>query len=337
MKKYYKNFIILFIAIIIVLYFSLRDDFNTVIGELFTINISFVLVAILLMFISWFLRSVVLFKLVKNFKDNFSLKRCFHVHLIVQFFNAVTPFASGGQPGTVYMLNKKGLQVRDGTNVIIQESIIFQFSFVIITLAAILFNNIFDIFPRVTLLQNLVAIGITVNTLVLTFLIFVSFVNTRVKLKVVNGVIKFLSKLRIVKKKEEVIEKFKTYVDDFNEGAKFLFKDKRKLFFNIILMIFSIIIRYMVPFVFLVAILNNTDINIVYTVIGMIFVSIVGTFIPTPGATGGLEYAFMQYFTVFASGGVLTAVMLLWRFVTYYMGLILGGIAFAFFKPDKYN
>jgi len=337
MKKYYKNIIILFIAIVIVLYFSLRNDFNTVISELVKVNISFILIAFLLMGVSWLLRSIVLFKLVRNFKENFSLKMSFHVHLIVQFFNAVTPFASGGQPGTVYILNKKGLQVRDGTNVIIQESIIFQFSFVLITIMAIILNNIFDIFPRVTLLQNLVLLGIIVNTTVMSLLLFVSFCNKDLKIKVVNGFINFFSRFKIIKQKEKLKEKFVTYVDDFNEGAKFLLKNKKELVLKIFFMSAATIIRYMVPFVFLVAVLNTTNINIAYVVIGTIFVSIVGTYIPTPGAMGGLEFAFMQYFTVFTTGGALTAVMLLWRFATYYMGLILGGIAFALFKPNKEN
>ena len=53
---------------------------------------------------------------------------------------------------------------------------------------------------------------------------------------------------------------------------------------------------------------------------------LIGSFIPIPGATGGIEYAFTQFYGVFILGANLTLVMLLWRFLTYYVGVTIGGI-----------
>ena len=54
---------------------------------------------------------------------------------------------------------------------------------------------------------------------------------------------------------------------------------------------------------------------------------ILGSFVPIPGGTGGLEYGYTKFFGNFITGPALNASMLLWRFITYYLGLILGAIA----------
>jgi uncharacterized membrane protein YbhN (UPF0104 family) len=53
---------------------------------------------------------------------------------------------------------------------------------------------------------------------------------------------------------------------------------------------------------------------------------LIGSFVPIPGATGGLEYAFTQFFGVFIIDPALTLIMLLWRTTTYYLGVIVGAI-----------
>ena len=54
---------------------------------------------------------------------------------------------------------------------------------------------------------------------------------------------------------------------------------------------------------------------------------LLGSFVPMPGGTGGLEYGFLAFYGNFLTGSALTALMLLWRFITYYLGMILGAIA----------
>ena len=57
------------------------------------------------------------------------------------------------------------------------------------------------------------------------------------------------------------------------------------------------------------------------------YIMIIGSFVPIPGATGGLEYGFIQFYGNFVSGSILAAMMLVWRFITYYFGIIVGAIA----------
>ena len=54
---------------------------------------------------------------------------------------------------------------------------------------------------------------------------------------------------------------------------------------------------------------------------------LVGSFVPIPGGAGGLEYGFNNFYGNFIGGSSLGVIMILWRVVTYYFGLIIGAIA----------
>ena len=70
-----------------------------------------------------------------------------------------------------------------------------------------------------------------------------------------------------------------------------------------------------------------TSYNIFIAIITSAYVMLIGSFVPIPGASGGLEYGFVSFYGSFITGSTLKAIMLLWRFVTYYFGLIVGSIA----------
>ena len=69
-----------------------------------------------------------------------------------------------------------------------------------------------------------------------------------------------------------------------------------------------------------------TSVNLFLTIITSAYVMLIGSFVPIPGGSGGLEYGFIAFFGNFVSGGKLTAAMLIWRFITYYLGIIAGAV-----------
>ena len=89
---------------------------------------------------------------------------------------------------------------------------------------------------------------------------------------------------------------------------------------------FGLLLNYLVPIAILYSTGDYFSFGILECVIASAYVLLMGSFIPLPGGTGGLEYGFIAFFSNFLSGSKLTAVMLLWRFVTYYFVMILGAI-----------
>ena len=83
---------------------------------------------------------------------------------------------------------------------------------------------------------------------------------------------------------------------------------------------------YVIPLVILYGLNDYKSLNIYTTIISSAHVMLIGSFIPIPGASGGIEYAFTQFYGVFISDSTLTLVMLLWRTITYYLGVIIGAV-----------
>ena len=78
-----------------------------------------------------------------------------------------------------------------------------------------------------------------------------------------------------------------------------------------------------------------TSYNLFLSIVTSAYVMLIGSFVPIPGGSGGLEYGFVAFFGNFLVGAKLTAVMLIWRFITYYLGIIIGAIMMNVKEKEK--
>ena len=92
---------------------------------------------------------------------------------------------------------------------------------------------------------------------------------------------------------------------------------------------------YKIEFLFLLEqMVLNLDVHITdfLSFIGYCsFIYLINAFLPIPGASGGSEACYMLFFGFLGTVGVSSS-MALWRFVSYYIGLILGALVFSFDK-----
>ena len=144
MKNKKLNLIILFITLGLVFYYILKDDFKGVISALSKTNVFIFLVGIFTFIVSLFLKSISLRVFIKEYKQDYSIKKSFILTLIGQFLNGITPFQSGGQPFQIYMLKKDGLRISDSTNALIKDFISFQIALILIGIISIFLNYNFN-------------------------------------------------------------------------------------------------------------------------------------------------------------------------------------------------
>lgn len=331
MKKNIINFLILIVITILVLYLSLKNNYIEIINTIKNMNLLLFLLAIIVFILYVFIKSIIMKIVVNNFKKDYTLKKSFRMGLETNFFHAITPFATGGQPYEIYRLNKDGISVINAANVSIQNFIIYQTALVLLGIFAVTYNYIFKLYPDITLLKNLVLIGFIINFLVIVVLFSITYFKKGNKV-VINFIINILSKLKIIKNKEEKINQFEKYLSDFNDGAKILLKNKKKFIMLILLQLLSLSLLYLVPYFIIKGV--GLNISIVNVIVTSAYVMLIGAFVPIPGGTGGLEYGFISFYGNFITGPKINAIMLIWRFVTYYFGMILGAIILGLRKKD---
>ena len=329
-KNIKKNTIILLILTAIILFLVLKDDFDLIVKTLSSMNYWFILIAIILFLIYIALRGYVNYKIVNNPKK-ISLKEAIKHNVIVQFFNGITPFSTGGQPMEIYMLTEHDIKTSEAATYTIQSFIFYQVALVICGALAVSYNFIFHIFPKSAFLIELTLLGFIINTLVAVGLFIVMFSEKLTK-KLTKLFIRVLYKIKMVKNKEKTIEKWHSKLDDFHASAKKLRKRKKLFVYGVLLNIVSLVCLYIIP-LFIVYSLNDfTSMNIADSLVSSAYVLLIGSFVPIPGASGGIEFGFLNFFNNFLGRGALTAVLIVWRFITYYLGMIIGALAFSLEK-----
>ena len=330
-KNIKKNTIILLLATVLILFFILKDDFNTIVSTLSKMNIGFILLALLFVIIYLFIKTYVSYKTVDE-KNKYSLLESFKHTIIVQFFNGITPFSTGGQPMEIYMLTKHDISGSRSTSIIFQNFIFYQIALVLFGIFAVVLNAIFRFFPKVPLLRELVLLGFIINTLVLVVILLISF-SSRFTRFCLNLVIKLANKFT-KKDPKEVKDKWERRIKEFTDCAKEL--RQRKVFFlgSVLLNIISLAFFYAVPFIIILGTPNVENITLIQSLVASAYVLIIGSFVPIPGASGGIEYGFLAFFGNFLPGKITPAILIVWRFVTYYLPMIIGGIIFSFDRGD---
>lgn len=324
--KTFLNITIFIVITAIVLYFTLKDNFYEVIDGILSANIWFVLLSLVFVCGYWFFKSLIFYNFTRKFKKDYKFRKAFKLQLVTNFFNAITPFSSGGQPFQIYTLKKQGVELIDSTNIIIENFIVYQIALVSLGLISIGANSIFHIFKDAQILKQLVTIGFIINTLVIVGLFIIAF-GKKINRWIVNHLISLLAKLKLVKNKEEAVKKWNDYINNFHNGAKILVSDKKCFIKMIIYAMLALVCLYITPVILLYSTGDYTSFNALLSIVACSYVMLIGSFVPIPGGTGGLEYGFIQFFGNFLIGSNLHVIMILWRFATYYFGMIVGAVA----------
>lgn len=328
MKNLKKNSIILLIITVIVLICVLKDDFPSIVETLKNANPLWILVSIICFFGAILFEARAYQEIIHGYQYKYSFKEAYKMLLITKFFNGITPFSSGGQPMQVYLLNKEGIRLTKATNIIIQNFIIYQAALVTFGLIAILANYYLKIFTSVTLLKQLVTIGFIINTLVMLGLVVISF-SSKFNHFIIQKTINILGKLKLVKDKEKKKNEWRERVDDFHEGAEYLRNNKMLCLRTFIYNLIYLALTYLMPyFVILALATNKVDITPLEVISSSAYVLIMGSFVPIPGASGGIEYGYLKFFGNFITGSLLKTSLLIWRTISYYLPMIIGGILF---------
>jgi len=111
-------------------------------------------------------------------------------------------------------------------------------------------------------------------------------------------------------------------------------KNPKVLVYGTALQIIQLLFLYSVPFFLAKSIVTDLNLTYINSVVSSTYVNLIGSYIIVPGASGGIEYGFVKLFSNFFKEPFILSVTILWRFVTYYLPVILGGILFNIKKKD---
>jgi len=247
--------------------------------------------------------------------------------LIGFFFSSVTPSASGGQPMQLYFIHRDGISVSHGTLALLFELLSFQT--VTISLAAAGF-----IYQRHTIaasmgnMQYLLLIGVGLNLLVMAVLVLAIFSEKMIVW--LAGLVIKLIKIFSREKAESVSEKLETQILEYRSSAVHLRRNKGIFLKTLATTLVQILAMYTVPYLIYKGFgLSGYTAGEIIALQAVLYVAV--SALPLPGALGVSESAFMILFKTLFTADLLAGAMMLSRGVSFYLFVLISGIASAIF------
>lgn len=266
-------------------------------------------------------------------KLHFDKKRAWSVArrtvLLGKYYDNITPAAVGGQPFQIYYMRKNSkLPNGVSTSIPIFGMISGQIGFIIIAILCFLLGSLS--------IDNAVLIGTAcfgllfyafwpVVVMIATFL-----PNSTAEL--INVIVKFLAKIHLVKNKKETIIKVESEVNEYAKSVRRILKTHGLFTRTALLSVVFNALVATIPFFVLTAFGGNVDFLPCF--VTTVAVTSAVYFVPTPGNTGAAEGAFFLVFSALSSGYVFWA-MLVWRFFSYYIYIIMGPIIYFRMHLEK--
>ena len=325
--KNYKFNLILGIAslVIFILLIIFTNGWMDLIHQMKNLQIQWITVAAMSMMFYWIFEAKTLQSVVLLMKKDYKFKSAFKVTMIGQYFNSITPFASGGQPMQLYSLTKQEVGAGKAGSALMIKFIIYQSVLTIYSLILILWKaSFFKI--KMSNLFYLIAIGFTVNASVILFLIIFSKYR-KLTHKLITTFSKILERLRLVKDISKLEMHINDNLDQFHDNMEIVKHSKVMMAKAVFYTIFQLTIIFIIPY-FIYLSFGMRGASIESMIAGTAFVMMLTAFIPLPGAVGGAEGAFFMFFSLFFASNNIMAAILLWRLITFYSCIIFGFYAF---------
>ncbi|MBQ8985070.1 flippase-like domain-containing protein [Candidatus Saccharibacteria bacterium] len=253
-----------------------------------------------------------------DFSKKELFKIAFRTVMIGRYYDKITPAAVGGQPAQIMQMRKTG-KISNGmaTAIPIFSMISGQIAFMLVAIPVFLFS---DVASRYPVLVATAWVGLIFYAFWPVMVVGTMFLP-KPTAKLINFVVRILAKIRIIKNRDLVIKTVEKEVGDYARNVKRLTK-RPAVFGGVILMsLISNTLASSIPYFVLKAF--GGDIGYFECFCLTVGVEAAVYFIPTPGNSGVAEGTFYMVFSRLSTGYVFWA-MMLWRFFSYYIYIIVG-------------
>ena len=319
-KKTIRNLIVFILLIGLTFYLIFKDQ-NVL--EILNIAVSvkkrYILVAIIAMCLYLLGETINITRILKELGEKSTFLRNIRYTLIGFFFSSITPAASGGQPMEIYYMHKEKIAVANSTLALLVHLTSFQ----IVTITLGILSTILHFEIVKSGLIYLVVLGILLNSTALT-LLAISIFSKRLSKGLINFAVKVLRFFRIpnIEKKQESLEK---ELEKYQESAVYIKEHTKLMIKTLVTTFIQVIIYYSIPYwVYLAFGFTGYNFFQIVTLQAMLYATVSG--IPSPGAVGVSEGAFIEIFKGVFPATMMNSAILLNRGASFYLFVIISAI-----------
>lgn len=345
MKKKIFNYGLVFLLIGLTAYFIFRNHDLTILrSNLAHANLNYILLSLGCMILYKCTDGRMIQITLKSIYGRVSFRKAMKYAMIGFYYSAVTPFASGGQPAQVYHMSKDQITLAASSATLIIKFVFYQ---TMVTLYSLVLYFVAQDFVRAQIkgMMFLIELGLFLNILAITF-VFLTIFNEKLVRKIANGILNLIHRFKKLKYMEKYRESIGEHIDEYKESLDKISGNKALILRLFILTFVQLNCYFIVPYLVYLA-FGLSGKSFIYFIAVQALLTMAVSFIPSPGALGVSEGGFVALFRLFFPPGILISAMVLWRGITYYAVLLIGGMVAlishirsinkkAFLKPKNY-
>ena len=322
-KKTNKIYLIICgIAFIVLVCVLMSEGPENIINALRQLNPLYLIIAVGCMVLYWLGEAAGLHLAAKSLEPKTRFRDTMLVTMIGQYFNCITPFASGGQPMQVYTYFKKGMSLGSAMTALLSRFIVYQFTLTLYSVVFLIFKLPMFTEGELKPLTVLVIVGFVINTFVIALLFMLAFFRAATT-KLAHGVIHLLGKIHIIKHPQDKIEYIDKELATYYENFLFI-KSRPVMVLKVFLVtVVQLLVYFSITFVIYKGFgMEGTD---YFTIIAcQAFVLMISGFVPLPGAMGAAEGSYAAFFKGIFGDYYTGVSTFIWRFLTFYLPIIIG-------------
>ncbi len=305
--------------------FIFSNGMNSLMVQLKTVNLNWILLGVLCIFLFWFFETLILYIITKSlYSSKFLFLKSIKFAMTGQFFSAITPFQSGGQPSQLYIMTENDIPVGISGSVLMVKFIIHQSTLTIYSVIVILakykyFNS------KIPYFIYFCIIGFVFNTALIILALIFS-INEKMTMTISSWILNVVKKIKKIKNLEAKCNTIEDEIKSFHKNSAIMAKNIKMCFVASIYTFIQWTLFYSIPFCIYKSFgLSST--NLWTMICAQVFLTMFMSFIPLPGAAGGAEGGFYLIFGIFFKGNTIVPAIFMWRMMTYYICIAMGGIS----------
>lgn len=311
------NATVIILSLLILAYFSLSENgLSDLIENFKTMDTGFLIMAIFCNLINLLIDAFLIYILTKSSYKSYKFRSAFRCSMTGQFFSAVTPFSTGGQPMQIYLMSKQGVEPGVSTSMLVQKFLVYQSTLTTYSALSILLLFNFLGQSMNSIMMSFAIFGFLSQGFVIFLLLLFSF-NKKLTHITLSGGAKLLSKFKLIKNPKQKIDELEKQLITFHESNKELFKNRKLLLISYVLTTVQLTAIFIIPYCIYRA-FNLYGAKPIDMICSQAFVTMTSCFIPLPGAAGASEVSFVGFFSMYFSPETIKSAVLLWRIITYY-------------------
>ena len=323
--KYVLMLIVVTIGIVAYFYMGELTSITKALSHIKTIHM---ISAVGCMAFYWMIEARTLQLMLRTYEPDINYAEVAKLVMATQFFNGITPFSTGGQPFQIYVLSKKrDMHISSVTCASVHNFIVYQVVLVVMGTFALIISRFMDIVPGGANDGWLVFLGFALNIGVIVGLLLIAFLPG-VTANFLKPIYHIINRFKGKERCKDIRSHWDEKVALFHTQIWEVIADQKLFVRAMCLNIVKLLSLYSVTYFLCLTIGINT-MTLFQGIVISAYVMLITSMVPVPGASGGAEFGFALFFGA-VIGAQVAVIMLLWRFVTYYIGLIIGSAVYYF-------